>query len=367
MYFPIEFNQHTLHMGLSTDQIIKILQLKNIGRKTAFKIQEKSINQTILNDKELADYLTTLSKEKLVPNLPSYTLFDFKSAFDDGNLIIESSLNNNIKYVSFYEPNYPLRLKLENDPPIILNYKGNIEILNSMKSVAIIGTREPNKSGESAAHYFGKKFGGLGFNVVSGLAIGCDSFGHKGCVESNGITTAILAHGLQTIYPKENRILAQKIIELGGLLVSEYFYGVTARPNFFVERDRLQAGLADATIVIQTDIKGGTMHAINSTLKSEKPLAAGQYKSDSQFIKTRGNEFLIKEGKAFALTSTTFEIFLERLQKNDFSQPKNIIECKSKENSIVNNPGHNPGRKHGRKSKSNLKANQKPSDEPTLF
>lgn len=350
-------------MGLTAEQIIKVLQLKNIGRKTAFKIYDNSINQCISDDKDLINFLTSLSQRKLVPNLATYTLYEFQSAFDDGNCIIEDSVNNNVKYISFFDQKFPSRLRNENDPPIIINYKGNLEILNSMKSVAIIGTREPNKPGEIAAYHFGNKFGSLGYNVISGLAIGCDSFGHKGCIDAKGITTAILAHGLQTIYPKENKILAQEILELGGLLISEYLFGTTARPNFFVERDRLQAGLADATVVIQTDIKGGTMHAVNATIKSNKPLAAIQFKPDSQFTKTRGNESLIKEGKAFALTSSSLDEFLERFKSNDSSQTKNVNIVQSKQSP----PKNKKGKKQDRNSKSNLKKNQNFPNEPTLF
>lgn len=344
-------------MGLSSGQIIKILQLRNVGRKTAFKICELSSNFSIKDDKDLSDFLSDIANNHSIAKLPIFSKNEMIEAFEEGDYVIQKSLNSNIKYVSFFETDFPSRLKNEPDPPILINFIGDIELLSSLRSIAIIGTREPNKSGESAAYYFGKKFGSIGFNVVSGLATGCDSFAHKGCLDSKGKTTAILAHGLHTIYPKENRSLSQDIVENGGLLISEYLYGVSALPNYFVERDRLQAGLADATIVIQTDIKGGTMHAVNATLKSSKPLAAVQYKLDSQFTKTRGNDVLIKEGKAFALSTSSLDLFIDKLEQKYASHIKSNDELSNK--SISSSLKSEIISK--KKSKRNL------SDEPTLF
>ena len=105
----------------------------------------------------------------------------------------------------------------------------------------------------------------MNFNIVSGLAIGCDTAGHISIIDASGITTAVTAHGLDTVYPAENRGLAEKIYENNGILISEYFVNTRGLPNYFVERDRIQAGLSLGTIVIETDIKGGTMHTVNFT------------------------------------------------------------------------------------------------------
>jgi DNA processing protein len=115
------------------------------------------------------------------------------------------------------------------------------------------------------------------------------------------------------VYPKENEKLAESIIDSGGVLLSEYFIGEGALADYFVERDRLQAGLSKATIVIQTDIQGSTMYAVNATLNSNKSLAAVQYEPDIYSSEIRGNDMLIKTGKAFPLTSSSVNEFIKCL------------------------------------------------------
>ncbi len=111
----------------------------------------------------------------------------------------------------------------------------------------------------------------------------------------NGPTTAILAHGLHTIYPKENIDLAENILESNGLLFSEYIVGTSALPNYFVERDRLQTYLSDCICIVQTDIIGGTMHAVKVAHETSKKIAV-IFPDLEDFLnhpKSRGNEFII--------------------------------------------------------------------------
>ena len=200
--------------------------------------------------------------------------------------------------------------------PIIINFIGDISIINNMPSVAVIGTREPTESGSKAAIRFGEIFGEEHFNVVSGLAIGCDAGGHQGCLNKNGFTTAILAHGLDYIYPKENKKLAADILENGGILLSEYNVGQKPLANYFVERDRLQAGLSNGIIVVETDIKGGTMHTVKFASENKRRIAAYSHNKPELLShpKTKGNQILIKEGKAIALgTSDEISSFMNLL------------------------------------------------------
>ena len=131
-----------------------------------------------------------------------------------------------------------------------------------------------------------------------------------------------MAHGLHTIYPKENTELAEDIVNKGGVLISEYFIGTGALPNYFVERDRLQAGLSIATIVIQTGIIGGTMHAVNATLESNKILSAVNYKSNLFSEKVLGNNMLIEEKNAFPLKSDNYNQLLELIKNTKSKKGK---------------------------------------------
>jgi len=323
-------------MGLKAEHIVKILQLRSLGRKTAFKICEVSKDEFIDNDRDLEEIILGYNANKQGYKLPDYSKNDFIDAFKKGNDLVEKSYGANIKILSFFDNDFPKQLKEIQDCPIILNFKGDYKQLNSLHGIAIIGTREPTPEGVLSGEHFGKYFGEEGFNIISGLALGCDSAAHRGCLKGKGYTTAILAHGLHTIYPKENKKLAEDILSNGGVLLSEYIIGTGALPNYFVERDRLQAGLSNATIVIQTGVKGGTMHAVNATLNSGKFLAVVKYKQDITSDKVKGNEMLIREKKAFPLTSENKKDFLNKLSGKSQSFIEESVNLIPKETDLIN-------------------------------
>jgi DNA processing protein len=300
-------------MSLTTTQLVKILQLKGIGRKTAHEIYNFTFTFSAANNKELIDIVKSYFESKSTYKILPFTELEMFQAFENGDRIVDESETANVKIISQFDNHFPSSLLSIPDTPILLSFKGDFKKINEKIGVAIIGTREPTIEGFQSGFYFGKHFGRLGFNVVSGLAKGCDTSAHEGCLEAGGYTTGILGHGLQMIYPKENRKLAFEIVESGGVLLSEYLYGTIPRPNFFVERDRLQSGLSSGTIVVQTDIKGGTMHAVNSTLKAGKRLAAIKFKKELISDKIRGNQLLIGSGEAFGLSSTNVDEFVEFL------------------------------------------------------
>lgn len=253
----------------------------------------------------IADILSC-GKLSRIKNMPSVQAFS--EANGRARRIISAAENLGIGIISRYDEEFPKNLlgtlneDGNPDVPVILYYKGDLKAAG-LPSVAIIGTREPSREGNIAGQYLGTAFAQAGFNIVSGLALGCDTAAHVGSLRaSKGATTAFLAHGLDTIYPEENRGLAEVIIERGGLLMSEYPAGAKVDRYKFVARDRLQAGLADATIVIQSGIHGGTMHAVNATLKAGKPLFAVSYIGSSIAPDTiSANTTLISTGEASPL------------------------------------------------------------------
>ena len=281
-------------MKIDTQYILTLLQLPKIGRKTAYKI----INDLDHNISALSD-LTDFVNEKVNNyGLPEYTNVDFDTAYLKAQSILERSELAGISVISFNDAKYPKLLQNCFDKPILLNYCGNIETLNSMPTVAVIGTREPTEFGQKAGRRLAEFLGNSKFNIVSGLAKGCDSCGHLGALDANGVTTAVLAHGLDQIYPKENRELAEKINEKG-VLISEYFVGQRPMSNFFVERDRIQAGLSLGVLVIETGIQGGTMHTVKFCLDYRRILAClnhpEKYRKQEKVL---GNQSLIYNRKA---------------------------------------------------------------------
>ncbi|MGH4121707.1 MAG: DNA-processing protein DprA [Clostridium sp.] len=244
--------------------------------------------------------------------IPIPCLDDISKAIEKSYSIIENSSKQNIGFVSMLDENFPESLRNIPDSPVLLHYKGNYNCLLNTNSVAIIGTRIPTNHGIGVAEKLGMTFGKDGFVVISGLAQGCDEFGHKGCIKSNGQTVAVMAGGLDSVYPSKNKDLAKLILDTNGCLISEYAIGVKPFRSSFVERDRLQSGLSVAVIVVETDIKGGTLHTVGDALLQNRILAC--YKHPDKYLnekQSQGNQMLISEGKAIPLAN---EIDIQNLK-----------------------------------------------------
>ena len=295
-------------MALNTELILTLKNLKGCGNKTVLSIAEFAPSQ-VQTIEDLCHFWPTLKGKKF----EKYSATDLQEANRKALTIINDAEREGVGIISYYEEAFPqiLRETINEDgnanAPLILFYRGNIKVLQ-MPGIAIIGTREPTEAGTQAGIYFAEKFAEQGFNIVSGLAIGCDTTGHQGALNVKGATTAFLANGLdwESIYPKENLELAKNIVESGGLLLSEYSVGQRGNRYTLVERDRLQAGLSYATIVIQTGLRGGTMHAVNATLKARKPLFMIKYKNmDGQVSgKAEGNKKFLEDRKSTRLNSS---------------------------------------------------------------
>jgi DNA processing protein len=161
--------------------------------------------------------------------------------------------------VNKLDPGFPKRLRQISDPPVLLYCHGDTTGLNAFPCVAVIGARAPSSAAEATAYFLGQQLAKLRAAVVSGLALGCDAAAHRGCMDQGGYTAAVLPSGLDTIYPPKNRDLAAQISATGCLL-SEYPPGIQPARYRFVERDRLQSGLSDVVIVVESEIHGGAMH-----------------------------------------------------------------------------------------------------------
>lgn len=325
-------------MALNSRNIITLLSLPRCGKVTTFKIAEFAAHNQIevINIEDTKSLIEQCKQKKIVSSLPEYNITEIQYSLDKADAIIEKSIQAGIGMTNFFESTFPDNLKNildfngKNVSPILIYYKGDISKAK-LPSVAIIGTREPTDEGRTAGEYFGKLFAENGFNIVSGLAVGCDTAGHKGAILANGITTAFLAHGLDKIYPKENTGLASSIIESGGILISEYSIGSDLSRFTLVERDRLQAGLALATIVIQTGINGGTMHAANATLVNRKPLFVVEYKSSEvmNHNKVQGNTLLLTKGASVINANNAHSIMTSLInEKRTSNNQLNLFENK---------------------------------------
>lgn len=316
-------------MALKTEQLLALKQLPSIGDAKVFAMANYAIDMSIDGIKDLLDFVNGCISKKIIKGLKKeyqngFDIDDMQSASNIATSIIGRSEDAGIKVVSYYDDLFPEALKTiktekgKSESPLLLYYKGNLQRLELHRGIAIIGTREPTSEGVKAGEYFSELFAKRGFNIISGLAIGCDSSAHRGALNGGGLTTAFLAHGLDTVYPKENEDLAQCILDNNGLLISEYPIGTPPMANYFVARDRLQSGLADATLVIQTGVKGGTMHAVNATINNQKPLFVVQFKDETicKHEKVQGNLMLLDKGSAKSLTASNVDEAINLISKS---------------------------------------------------
>ena len=309
-------------MGLTKEQILTLTFLKGIGPKKILSIG------TTINDRELHvdsyEGLHEVMKGMKDKKIQNVSLDDLNAAYRDARKTIEYSESKGIGLLGYYDEEFPQTLRNtineegKLDPPLLLWYRGDLSVL-STTGLAVIGTREPTKVGVAGGEYLAGEFAKRGLNIISGLAIGCDTCGHKGALKVGGKTTAILANGLDhdSIYPEENQDLAEEIVNSGGLLLSEYRIGTTVNRYNLVARDRLQAGLASATLIIQTGVKGGTMHAANATLMANKDLFVMLFKDEgtNNHEKCLGNAYLTKKGAKYIKGSDNIDSISENIKK----------------------------------------------------
>ncbi|WP_312953133.1 DNA-processing protein DprA [Superficieibacter sp.] len=287
-----------------TQKLLAIKFLKGIGEKTISSLS------TMRNFSEMSIHdILKLSLNKK----DNYSITDINEASELAQQQINIADKNGHVIISFFDDSYSLNLKNAGYSAPILFCNGNIKCL-SEDNLTIIGTREPTKHGEIIAEKITSWFVKKGWNIVSGLAFGVDSIAHSACIESNGKTISVLAHGLEKIYPAKNKDLAKRIVDKGGLLVSEYPYNSYVGRSNFVQRDTIQAAISTAVILIQTGIPGGSLHASRASLQFGRPLiVAGQSKSDimNREDKAIGND---------ALINSSYEDIRKMLKINDFNK-----------------------------------------------
>ena len=280
-------------MALTAKQIIAFLSLPSIGKTTVQELG--SLSNEFTDDNDLYDFFT-LAKIKRKSSIQPFSSNDLYLALQKAEIKLEQTQKAGINWITLYDPNYPdvLRDVRSKDgkrsaAPILIYYKGNLQLLSS-PSIAIIGSRKAVRESTNAAQYLADKFATRGLNIVSGLALGCDTAAHQGALDTGtGKTIAILGNGLDTVYPQQNTNLAAKILEQGGLLLSEYSIGTNVTRYTLVERDLIQAGISKAVIVAQTKINGGSMHAAIAASFAGKRVYAVKY-TDPQLNRSDCND-----------------------------------------------------------------------------
>jgi DNA processing protein len=297
-----------------------LMKLPRVGRRAALRIVTSHPKEA-----DESGYRESIMARAGQAKLPERELIEaWKQAEDE----IDKGRVAGILAFSIHDADYPKRLSEIPDPPAVLFVKGNALAIHRAKAVAIVGTREPTSYGETVARRSGRTAVEAGFMVVSGLAHGCDTLAHEGCLDASGQGVAVMAHGLDKVYPAANRDLAARLLENGGCLVSEYPIGMAAARTAFAERDRIQSGLSDGVFVIETDVKGGTMHTVRFSREQKRPLAcvAHPHKWLSE-EKTKGNQKMIADQWATPIPDgPALLAFLKGLRVGEHSVKENPRE-----------------------------------------
>lgn len=233
---------------------------------------------------------------------------------------IEYMLRNNIDIIPITDKQYPKILKKIYDPPFSLYCKGDKAILNQ-KSIGIVGCREVSEYGKRATKYFAYHLAKEGRHIVSGLAKGVDSYAHIGaiCAQEEcyphvdniescgkcGKTIAVVGNGLDMVYPKENEGLERKIIEKGGIILSEYPLGTKPEKMNFPARNRIISGMSQGILVVEAKDKSGTLITVDFALEQGRDVFVVPGNINS--INSVGTNRLIQQGAK--LVTNYHEIF----------------------------------------------------------
>ena len=203
-------------------------------------------------------------------------------------------------YFTIEDDIYPQCLKEISNPPLKLYYKGNLDLLKDERLIAVVGTRNPSSYGKLCCEYMVKKMTSANITIVSGFAKGIDSIAHKTSLLAGGKTIAVIASGLDIVYPASNLSLYREIEEKG-LILSEYEAGVKPFKFNFPQRNRIIAGLSKGTIVVESKDRGGSLITADLALEFNRDVYAVPGDVFSEYSKGCNN--LIRDSKAKSLSN----------------------------------------------------------------
>ena len=211
-----------------------------------------------------------------------------------------------VSAINWHDPAYPHRLKETDDAPPVLYVRGVLPPVEA-PSVAVVGTRRPTEYGYRVTTDLCSSLAAHGVVVVSGLALGIDARAHKSTVDAGGVTVAVLGNGLDTVYPRENLRLAERIAAEGGAIISEFPLGVRPEASNFPRRNRIISGMTLGTLVTEAGETSGTRWTVYHALEQNREIfcVPGSVYSESSRLTNR----LIREGAK--LVSNVNDVLVE--------------------------------------------------------
>jgi len=233
---------------------------------------------------------------------------DIDSSRRTAETTAEKARVRGINMVSWQSSLYPPLLREIYDPPVLLFFRGKLPDPES-PLVAVVGTRKPSPASCAQAFDIARGLGRGGISVVSGLAIGIDSFAHKGNIEGGVPTFVVLGSGVDEVYPSSNRALARRVLETGGALISEYPPGAGPRKWTFPARNRIISGLCRGVLIVEAPQKSGALITARFALEQNRELwVASSGVSDTEkrfaFYDKRGTSKLAEDGAGIIKTAS---------------------------------------------------------------
>ena len=207
--------------------------------------------------------------------------------------ILLASQQSQSYVIAFDDPLYPDLLKQIYDPPLVLFVKGNVQLLNT-KQVAIVGSRFASSQGKETAFSLAKKLAEQGIVITSGLALGIDAAAHRGTFNSPQSTIAVVATGVDKVYPARHRDLTREILENDGAIISEFTPGTAPKAGHFPKRNRLISGMSLGVLVVEAALKSGSLITARCAIEQNREVFA--VPSSIENPQAKGCHWLIKQG-----------------------------------------------------------------------
>lgn len=295
--------------GLGSQAFFQLL--KTFGSPTGIYAASHTQLREVVSDKITAEIKNGVNEEALLDSLEWLT-------------------KQNNYLVTLADSHYPKALLEIPDPPPLLYAKGNLVLLNQ-PSIAIVGSRSASVQGEKNAEAFASDLCHQGLCVVSGLALGIDGAAHRGALNANGATIAVVGTGLDIVYPAKHRDLAHQIVERG-LIISEFALGTPSKPQNFPKRNRIISGLSLGCLVVEANLQSGSQ--ITARLAAEQGREVFAIPGSIHSPMSKGCHQLIKQG---AKLVDCIQDILDELdiKKSEISQPDS--SSPESEESLKNN------------------------------
>ena len=278
--------------------ILRFVRGKNTGLNSFFKIMNKYGSIT-----------------KFVDNFDNYKNVKGIELATIDNVLeeIEKTEKLNAKIITYLDDNYPQYLKNIGQFPPVLTVRGNYSLLNYEKIISIVGSRNTSINNFNFTKKIANELGMYGYKIVSGLARGVDSAAHIGSLKTG--TIAVVAGGIDNIYPKENENIYYNILENNGLIVSENYLGCPPRPEYFPSRNRIIAGLSKGVLVIDAGLVSGSLNTAKQAIKFNRELMV--FPGSPYDERCFGSNKLLQQGANLVLDSKDIIENLEQFTVNN--------------------------------------------------